>query len=113
MSLKAQRIASDIQKEINLIIIKESRNEVLKAITITGCEVTTDFSKAKIYYTYLGDNSKEIIDAELERCTSFLRKNLAQRIDMRHIPEINFIYDNSVEYGMKSETLLKEIKDNE
>ena len=113
MSLKTKRIASDISKELCNIILEESRNDVLKSITITGCEVTTDLSFCKVYYTYYGEYNDTDVKMELERCTPFLKKNLAKRVQIRHIPELIFIEDKSIEYGTKIERLIKEIHNND
>ncbi len=111
MKIKAKRIASSMQKELSIIIANELRNEVIKGINLTGCEVTNDLSYAKFFYTYLGPSTIADVEKELEIVKPFLRKSLAARVFIRHTPELLFAYDHSIEYGQKIESLLKKIKD--
>ena len=65
-SHKVDRIASDIQKYINEIIITEARDEILKSVTITGCKVTNDLSFCKVYFTSLIDMDKKQLEKGFE-----------------------------------------------
>ena len=107
--IKLERIASQIVKELSNVLHDEAKNEYLKSITITATEVAADLGVAKVYYTYLGEYEKEFIQKELENSSKFLRTELAERIDMRHTPELRFHFDESVEYGTNIERILKEI----
>jgi len=110
MTLKNERINSNIQREISYIIANEVKNPNIKFITITACDVTSDLSYAKIYFTTLND-VKETLNA-LKSAKGYIRKTLADRIELRHIPELEFIYDKSIEYGKSIEEKIKEIHDN-
>ena len=107
MSIKLERINSNMQREISYIIANEVKNPNVKFVTITDCDVTSDLSYAKVYFTTL-DDSKETLDA-LKSAKGFIRKTLADRIELRHIPELEFIYDESIEYGKRIEDKIKEI----
>ena len=108
--IKLERIGSQITKELSKIIFTEVKDEKLKNITITAAELSSDLGIAKIYYTFLDDYSKEEIQQELEKASPFLRTELAKKIDMRHIPELKFTFDKSIEYGQRIEKILKNIK---
>ena len=107
MSIKNERINSNLQKEMSYIIANEVKNPNIKFVTITACDVTSDLSYAKIYFTTL-DDSNETLKA-LKSAKGFIRKTLADRIELRHIPELEFIYDESIEYGKRIEEKIKEI----
>ena len=107
MSVKNERINSSMQKEISYIIANEVKNPNIKFITITACDVTSDLSYAKVYFTTL-DDVNETLKA-LRSAKGFIRKTLADRIELRHIPELEFIYDKSIEYGKMIEDKIKEI----
>lgn len=107
MSIKLDRINSNMQKEISYIIANEVKNPNIKFITITACDVTSDLSYAKVYFTTL-DDVNETLKA-LRSAKGFIRKTLADRIELRHIPELEFIYDKSIEYGKMIEDKIKEI----
>lgn len=109
MSIKNERINSNLQKEISYIIANEVKNPNIKFVTITYCDVTSDLSYARVYFTTL-DDIKETLNG-LKSAKGFIRKTLADRIELRHIPELEFIYDESIEYGKKIEDKIKEIHD--
>ena len=110
MTIKNERINSNLQKEISYIIANEIKNPNVKFVTITACDVTSDLSYARIYFTTLGD-SKETLNG-LKSAKGYIRRTLADRIELRHIPELEFIYDESIEYGKKIEEKIKEINEN-
>ncbi len=107
--LKLKRIASSISKEVSIIIANEAKDSLLKTITITGCDVNNDLSIAKIYFTSILDVSKEALEKEVNEASSYIRKELANKIEIRHTPQLLFKFDESVEYGNKIEELIKEI----
>lgn len=108
MSIKAERVASEIVKEISAIILTESDDTNFKNVSITAAEVTNDLSYAKIYFTSLDENRDEIIK-EINEASSFFRTLLAERLDVRQIPELKFIYDESIEYAEHIEKIIDEI----
>jgi len=110
MSVKNERVNSNMQRELSYILNNEVKNPNIKFITITAVDVTSDLSYAKVYFTTLGDN-KETLKA-LKSAKGFIRRTLADRIELRHIPELEFIYDESIEYGKKIEEIIEEIHEN-
>ena len=108
-NIKIERISSQITRELSQIFYEEVHNEILKSVTIIGAKVTNDLSLAKVYYTYLGDYAKITIQEELKNASSFLRTELAKRIDLRTTPELRFVYDESTEYGEHIDEIIEEI----
>ena len=108
-NIKLERIASQIVRELSSIFYEEVRNEILKNVTIIDARVTNDLSLAKVYYTFLGDYDKVTIAAELKNASSFLRTELAKRMDLRTTPELRFVYDESTEYGEHIDEIIEEI----
>lgn len=108
-SIKIERISSQIVKELSSVIFNDVKDNRIKSITITGADVSSDLGQAKIYYTFLGNYEKEEIDAELKKAAGFLRVKLSERIDLRHTPELKFIFDESIEYGTNIEKILADI----
>lgn len=113
MSVKIDRISSDVQRELSSIMMLEAKDETLKHVTITGCEVTSDLGLARVYYTYMGEESLDDVQKNLEVAAPYLRTVLASRIELRHTPELRFIYDDSIEYGQNIERILNELKEEE
>lgn len=111
--LKLKRIASQISKEVSDIIANEASDTRLKTITITGCEVNNDLSIAKLYFTSLLDVPKVNLEKEINEAASFIRKELASRIEIRHTPKLEFTFDKSVAYGDKIEKIIAKIHEEE
>lgn len=107
MKIKLERINSNIQKEISYIISNEVKNPNVKFVTITAVDTTNDLSFAKVYFTSL-DDELETLKA-LKSAKGFIKKELAERIELRHIPDLEFIFDKSIEYGNRIEQKIKEI----
>ena len=108
-SHKIARISSDISRIISDILANEARDSLLKTITITGCNVTNDLSFCKVYFTSLSDLDKKTLERELNEAAPYIRGELSKRIDIRHTPELKFIYDESIEYGKKIDTIINSL----
>ncbi len=112
-NVKTERLNHAIQEEISMILMKEIKDEAIRFVTITGVETTTDLSYSKVYYTVLDENKKEETQEALDRASSFIRTKLAERIEVRHTPELRFTYDTSIAYGEHIEKIMEEIKEKE
>lgn len=113
MKLKGERVASDLMREISKILLTEIKDEDLKNVTITYATVTNDLSFAKVYFTTLDDHKKDKVIHDMNNASSFFRSELASRLNLRHIPEIKFVYDESIEYGKKIEDIIEQINSDE
>lgn len=109
MSIKIDRIASNMVKEISYILMTEVKDPDVKFVTVTDCKVTNDLSFAKVYVTVFNDTRKVETMSALRGASGFIRHELSERIDIRHIPEIEFVYDESIEYGKKIENIIEQI----
>ena len=105
--IKAERAGSDIQRELGNILLLEAKDKDFKNVTITAVEVSNDFSYAKVFFTTTDD--REHVTHDLNNAASFFRTLLSQRVEMRHTPELKFIFDESIEYGRKIESIIKEL----
>ena len=113
MSLKTDKIGSSFVREISYIIMREIKDPDIRFVTITGCDVTNDLSYAKVYFTTLKEDKKEVTLDALNRAANFIEIELSKRVDIRKMPQISFHYDNSIAYGENIEKKLKEIKEKE
>jgi ribosome-binding factor A len=108
--VRVGRVGEQIKKEISHIIQSELKDPRIGFITVTGVDVTNDFSQAKIYMSVLGnDEQKEETLKALSRSTGFIRSELGKRIRLRKVPELFFKFDASIEYGSRIEQLLNQI----
>lgn len=111
MNLKGERVASSMLKELSNIFLTEVKDEDLKNVTLTFATVTNDLSFAKIYFTTLDDDKKDKVLKDINNASGYFRSELAKRLEIRHIPEIRFVYDESIEYGRKIEEVLKRVNE--
>lgn len=110
-NIKIKRLNHNIQEVISMILMTEVKDEEIKFVTITGVETTNDLSFSKIYYTVLNQGNKEKTQDALEKAAPFIRTKLAERIEIRHTPELKFIYDTSIAYGEHIDKIIKEINE--
>lgn len=110
-NLKGERVASDMQRELGSILLLEAKDEDFKNVTITDVEVTNDLSFAKIYFTTT--DNREKVEKDLNNAVGFFRTMLAERLEIRHTPELRFIFDESIEYGAKIEKIIEELHNEE
>ena len=113
MSIKIERLNDQIQKEISAILQTEIKDQDIHFVTITGCEVTSDLSFCKVFFTVLDTEKKESTLEALKKASSFIRGKLSQRIEIRHTPELRFVFDESIEYGNKIEKIIEKISEND
>lgn len=101
------RIADQIQRELADLIRNELKDRRVGMITLTDVEVSQDYAHAKIFYTTLGSKEDNFLtDKGLERATGFLRSQLSHRLRLRVVPQLHFIYDESVERGIRLSQLI-------
>jgi ribosome-binding factor A len=106
---RQQRVADQIQKELASFIQFELKDPRLKMITVSGVEVSRDFSYADVYVTFMGvnadDEAKELL-LVLNRASGYLRKLLGQAIKLRLTPSLRFHYDKTLVRGMQLNSLI-------
>lgn len=108
---RCERVAEEIRKEVSNIIHHELKDPRLGFITITQVELTRDLRYAKIFFSVLGKEEERKKSREaLESALGFIRKLVAERINLRFAPEIIFREDRSSEYSVRIEEILQEIK---
>ncbi len=112
-SHKIAKISSDMMRVISEIIFSEARDDILKTITITGCKVSRDLSYAKVYFTSLSDMDKKALEKEVNEAAPFIRGLAAEKLDLRHTPELEFVFDTSIEYANRIEKIIASIHEND
>lgn len=110
-NLRIQRLNHTYMEEISMILMEEVKDEELKDVIITGVDVTNDLSYAKVYFTLYNKDKKKEIFVALNNASAFIRGKLAERIEIRHTPELKFIYDESEEYGEKIDKIIEGLKE--
>lgn len=112
-SYRSGRIDEEVRREISTLIRDEIKDPRLTAmISVTAVKVTKDLRYAKVYVSIFAkseEEKKENLEA-LKSASGFVRREIAQRINLRHNPQIIFELDDSIEYGMKIENLIQKTK---
>jgi ribosome-binding factor A len=107
---RPQKLGDLIQRELSGLVQRELRDPRVGMITITGVDVSPDFSHAKVFYTTLDPSHVPEAAAGLKRAAGFLRSQLARRIKLYTTPELRFEYDESVERGDRLSRLIDSVK---
>lgn len=106
---RSRRIAEQIQRELAEIIRLELKDPRVGMITLTDVEVTPDCEHAKVFFTRLGDAAEnQDVTRALAHAAGFLRSELAHRMRLRVVPQLQFAYDESVERGVRLSNLIDE-----
>lgn len=110
MTLKADKIAGIIQKEVSEIIQFQLKDPKIGFITITDVTVTGDLSIAKVYVSFLGQQAREEAGMKaLDRSKGYIRSELAKRMTIRKVPQLVFKIDDALEKGNKIEKIIHKI----
>jgi ribosome-binding factor A len=110
---RSRRIAEQIRRELSEIIRLELKDPRVGMITLTDVEVTPDYEHAKIFFTRLAGLGTAAADNKavmqtLQHAGGFLRSELAKRMRLRIVPQLQFEYDDSVERGVRLSNLIDE-----
>ena len=103
---RSTRLADQIQRDLADLIRLEVRDPRLGLVTITSVEVTRDLSHAQVFVTSLSDPEATESVRALQHAAGFLRSRLAQTLKLRTVPELRFVYDASVERGIRLSKLI-------
>lgn len=107
---RKDRVAEEVKKVVSQVVRTEVKDPNLGMVTITDVDMTKELEVATVYFTTLNEN-KEDAEAALNKAKGLVRSAVAKEIRLRKAPEIEFKYDNSIEYGSRIESLLNEIRE--
>ena len=105
------KLTEAIKKEVSCILHDEIKDPRLGFVTITDVELSADMRKAKIFFSVLGkDEDCQKTQQALDSALGFIRRLVAERINLKFAPEIIFRQDRSIEYSIHIQQVLEEIK---
>ena len=113
MSIKIDRLNNSFVENISRIIRTEIKDERINFVTVTAAKITNDLSFAKVYVTVLNESEKDNVIKLLNKASNFIERELSKRIDIRKMPDITFVYDESLEYAANIENIIESIENNE
>lgn len=110
-SIKNTRINGEVLKELSSIIRGEIKDPRIHPMTsVMAVEVTPDLKTCKAYISVLGnDEAKKATITGLKSAEGYIRRQLAKNLNLRNTPEIRFILDESIEYGVNMSKMIDEV----
>jgi ribosome-binding factor A len=110
-SIKNTRINGEVQRELSNIIRGEIKDPRINPLTsVVAVEVASDLKTCKAYISVLGDEESQAKTlAGLKSAEGFIRSKLAKTVNLRNTPEIRFVLDQSIEYGVKMSKMIDEV----
>ncbi len=110
MQYRSDRLAHELRIEISSIIARELKDPRVGFATITNAKVSPDLRYARIFVSVFGspEQQKETL-AALNRAVGFIRRQISGRLKLRHSPELQFSFDDSIEHGARMDELLAQV----
>ncbi len=110
-SIKNTRVNGEVQKELSVIIRDEIKDPRISPWTsVVDVQVAPDLKTCKVWISVLGsDEDKEDTAKGLKSAAPYIRRELAHRLNLRNTPEITFVLDQSIEYGVNMTHLIDEV----
>ena len=107
---RSTRVGGQIFKEISILLVEKIRDPRVRDVTFTGVDLSRDLKSAKVYFSVIG-GEEAVGDAKagLESAKGVLKREIGRRLPLRYVPELFFVFDQSLELGMSMENLLEEL----
>ena len=109
-SQRAQRVGDQIQRELAELLRLQVKDPRIGMVTVTAVEVSPDLSHAKVFFTHLAgkEHASEAVEA-LQRTGGFLRTELSRHLKLYSVPQLHFVYDDSIAGQDRIEQILNDI----
>ena len=107
---RLERVDEELKKQISNIISYDLKNpDITGMISVTKVKTSPDLKYARVYITILNSKNNKATLAGLKRASGFIRSEIAKRVNLRYTPELVFEFDDSIEYGARIDSILKEV----
>lgn len=106
---RSDRVSEQIQRELAELVRKGIKDPRVGWVTITAVDVTRDYSHAKVFYTVMDESKRELTQEALESAAGFLRAELGKAIRLFSMPQLHFVYDDSIARGVYMSRLIDEV----
>ena len=103
---RSDRVAEQVRRDLADLIRTELKDPRVGMISLTAVELTPDYAHAKVFFTTLNDEHLEEVQQGLKRAAGFLRRELGRRIHIHTLPELHFVYDDSLLRGSSLSQLI-------
>ena len=107
---RPDRVADQIRSELATLLAREVHDPGIGFVTLTRVHVSPDLQVARVHFTALGDDkARRNSERALERAAPFLRRQIGSRLRLKRVPELKFVYDESIAGQDRIEQLIKEL----
>ena len=106
---RTDRVAAQLRRELGSLVHEFVRDHGLPSVSVSDVEVSRDLSHAKVYFTALASEQAKTATKQLRELAPELRFRLGRMLRMRHVPELHFHYDESMDRGEHIDALFREI----
>jgi ribosome-binding factor A len=103
---RSDRVAEQVRRDLADLIRTELKDPRVGMVSLTAVELTPDYAHAKVFFATLNPEHLEEIERGLKRSAGFLRRELGRRIHIHTLPELHFVYDDSIERGANLSLLI-------
>jgi ribosome-binding factor A len=103
---RSERVAGQLRRDLARLIQQEIKDPEVGFVSLSDVEVTRDLSHAKVFITVFDPEKAKVSLKALRRASTFLRLRLSQELRLRHVPELHFVHDDSVETGSRIDELI-------
>ncbi len=111
MGSRPDRVGEQIRQAISEMLLRDVRDPGIGFVTLSRVKVSPDLQLVRVYYTQIGDaKAKRDTVKALERATPFMRRQLADLVRLRRVPELRFEFDAGAEHQERIETILLELQ---
>lgn len=104
---REERVGAEIRRELATLIRHEVNDPRVGNPTIQEVRVVRDLSRAKVFFTVFDEDSVKQTAQALNRAAAFLRRRLSDRLTLRSVPQLHFVYDKSVSEGARLSSLIE------
>jgi ribosome-binding factor A len=103
---RSDRVGAAMQRELSQLVRDDIKDPRLGMVTIQEVRVSRDLSHAKVYFTVMDKDSAKASAEVLNKAAGYLRRRLGDIMTLRQVPQLHFVYDTSIEEGMRLESLI-------
>ena len=104
---RSDRVAEQVRRDLADLIRTELKDPRVGMVSLTAVELTPDYAHAKVFFATLNDEHLDEVMQGLKRASGFLRRELGRRIHIHTLPELHFVYDNSIQHGASMSALIE------
>lgn len=109
---RQQRLGAQLRRSLSELLRLDVKDPSVRVVSLTTVELSRDLGVARVYFSLLNpDDDPEPAREGLERAAGFLRRRLGRELTLRHVPELRFVHDDSIEHGARISRLIDDARD--